>query len=88
MNIEIPANYSALYDRAPDLKRVKESPKFDAEQAAIFITEVNKVAEEARNLLAHLEICYNIHSNRHLGDAKISASECIKSIGSLTRSLQ
>jgi len=83
------ANYSVLYDRAPQLKVTPaEQKKLDAKAEKEYVAKLAKSKKTADELLALLKECYTLHSNRHMGDAIVTAQLTIKSIETFRNSLQ
>lgn len=83
------ANYSVLYDRAPNLKVTPaEQKKMNEKAKKEFVTKLAKTKKSADELLTLLRECYILHSNRHIGDAIASAELTIKSIETFRNSLQ
>lgn len=90
MELDFKTNYSVLYDAAPKLKTVVNSSKkpLTVEEKASFISKINESYTIANDLLKSLSDSYEIHANRHMGDAIVSAGATIKSISSFMNSLQ
>ena len=89
MEIEAKVNYSALYDRALQLKVTPaEKKKMDEKAKKEFVTKLSKSKKFVDELLTLLRECYTLHSNRHIGDAIVSTELTIKSIETFRNSLQ
>ena len=89
MEINTKVNYSVLYDGTPMLKAgASEKKKLDDKAKREFVTKLAKSKKSADELLALLKECYALHSNRHIGDAIVSAELTIKSVETFRNSLQ
>jgi hypothetical protein len=90
MEIDFKTNYSALYDKAPILKTTVSSSKktMSEEEKSAFISKINESYNIANDLLKILSESYEMHANRHVGDAMVSVSSTMKSIATFKNSLQ
>jgi hypothetical protein len=89
MDLDYKTNYSALYDVAPKLKDATlQRTKLDEAGKESVISDINVSINLANETLKLLNNSYELHSDRHIGDAIVTITATIKSINLFRNSLQ
>ena len=89
MELNMKADYSVLYDGAPQMKAVSvDKKKLDEKAKKVFLANIIKSKKLSEELLLLLKQCYEHHADRNIGDAIVIVSQTIQSINKFKNSLQ